>query len=132
MIAVPGTAFVIPSVFVMDRSPRGVTSSTSVAALFVRFVSVVPDAAVAVAVLVSVAVPAGVLATTVAVTVYVTVAPEGTSATVARLPLPEAVPQIPPPVPTHVQVVPVSAAGSVSVTETFEAVDGPAFVTAMV
>jgi hypothetical protein len=67
--ACPGIAAVRPSDFVTLRSPRGVTSSVSVAELFAGFVSVVPADAATVAVLTSVPMPAGVVATTVAVTV---------------------------------------------------------------
>jgi hypothetical protein len=129
---VPGTALVIPSVLVTDKSPRGVTSSVSVAELFAGFVSVVPLDAATVAVLISVPMPAGVVATTVAVTVYVTVPPAGINATVAMLPDPELVPQTPPLAPTHDQVAAVSAAGSVSTIEALVAVEGPLLETTIV
>ena len=132
VIVVPGTALVMPSVFVTERSPRGVTSSVSVAELFAGFVSVVPLDGETVAVLINVAVPAGVVATTVALMVYVTVPPTGSSATVAMFPEPELVPHTPPPAPTQVHVAADNAAGRVSTIEALFAVEGPLFETTIV
>lgn len=130
---VPGTASVMPSSFVTERSARGVTLSVSVALLFVAFVSVKPAGAPTPAVLTSVLVPAGVVAARVPTTVYVAVAAAGTVADVAIvLPEPETVPHSAPPVVAQVHVTPVIAAGTVSVIGADEAVDGPAFATTMV
>ena len=57
--------------------------------------------------------------------------PTGTVTLSLMLPLPEGL-QTPPPVPTHVQVTPVSAAGNISVTVAPTASVGPAFVTVIV
>lgn len=128
--AVPGTAFVKPSVFVIERSPCGVTLSVSVAELLAVFVSVVPEAATTVAVFTSVLVPTGVDGFNVAVIVYVAVVPEGNVTVDEMFPIPLAAPHVAPaPAATHVHVAPVSALGNESATGESVALDGPAFET---
>jgi hypothetical protein len=104
---------VVPSVFVTDRSGRGVNVSVSVAVLLAGLGSVTPLAATTVAVFASDPVaPAAMLATTVKVAV-----PPGCSVTVeSTLPLPDELPTLEPGEATPVQVSEVTAAGMTSLT----------------
>ena len=71
-------------------------------------------------------------AATVPVAVTTTVAPTGTSTRMSMLPVPEAAPQAPPPLPAHVHDTPVNAAGKTSWTRAPIALLGPLFVTVIV
>jgi hypothetical protein len=112
----------------MTRSAVGLRVSVSVAVLLPEAGSVTPAPTDAVAVLVSEPVAP---AATVPVTTKVAVAPTGRSTEALMLPLPEAG-QVAPPATEQVQVVPVNAAGNVSVTVEPGAADGPAFATTIV
>jgi hypothetical protein len=65
----PGMAFVMLSVFVMPRSPFGVTLSVSAAELFELLFSIVPAAGATTTELISVFAPAGVFGFNVPITV---------------------------------------------------------------
>lgn len=125
---VPGVSLVCPSVLVMATSACGVRVVVSVALLLLGSGSVTPPPTVAVAVLLSVPVAE---AKMVAFTVKVTEPPEGKLTTSLMLPEPAAV-QVPPPAPTHVQVMPVRAAGKVSAMVTEGALLGPPLEATMV
>ena len=121
---VPATSVADPSVFVTETSAVGVTASTSVAVLFPGVGSVVPEGTATVTAFDSVPVAP---AETFAVRVYVTVPPTVSVTVSLMLPVP-ATAQLAPLDATHDQVAPLSALGSVSVTVTPEAFDGPLFV----
>jgi len=122
---VPATTDAGP-VFVIATSACGVSVSESV--LFADVGSDAPGGGATLAVFTSTPTAAG---ETVPVTVKVTVPPTGTVTLWVMGPLPAAV-QTPPPVPAHVQVTPVSAAGTASVTTAPTALVGPALVTVIV
>jgi len=125
----PGTADAAESVFVMDRSPVGVSVSVSVAELFAEFGSVTDAGAATVAVFASVPVA---VAAIVPVTVNVAV-PPGARVTVAlTLPLPDAAGQVDPADAEQVHVTAVMVAGTVSATVAPVAVDGPLLVATIV
>lgn len=120
---------------VIARSVMGVTSSTSFAVLFVESGSVVPLGVTTPTVLVRLAVPAGVAARSVPVTVSVATEPGfNVTGRDMALPLPLVLEQEDPrpPVVEQVQVTPVIAAGTLSVTVAAVAVDGPALETTTV
>jgi len=120
----PGTADVIPSVFVIDRLELGFRVSVSVAELLAPFESLLPAGAVIVTVLASDVVAVEEI---VAVTVNVAV-PDTASVTAAlMLPLPDDAGQVEPLVAEHVHVAPVSVPGKVSATVAAVINDGPAF-----
>ena len=106
-------------VFVIARSACGVNVSESV--LLAELGSDAPGGGVTVAVFTRTPTAAG---ETVPVAVKVTVPPTGTVTVSLMEPLPLGL-QTPPPVPTHVQVTPVSAAGNVSVTSGADRVGRP-------
>jgi hypothetical protein len=122
----PGTAVVLPSVLVIDRSTRGVTESESVAELLPPFVSVNPTGALIDAVFTKV-VALDVAGSSVAVNENVKLPPGRIVPVVEMLPVPLAAPQDEPAVAEHVQVAPVRLAGSVSVIGALTTVDGPEF-----
>jgi hypothetical protein len=126
--AVPGTCVAEPSVLVIDRSAVGVKVSVSVAELLAGVGSVAPAGGATVAVLTSVPVaddgidPA---------TVNVTDAPTGRPTLELMLPLPPTG-HVPPPVPAHVHVTALNAAGIESVTVAADTEEGPRLVATMV
>ena len=113
----------------MLKSAVGFNVSTSVAELFVRFVSVTPPGAATKAVFVIESVAD---ALTVVLTVYVTVPPTRRFAVVFRLPEPLPEPQNEPLDAEHVHEPTVSAAGKVSVTGALVTGEGPALFTTIV
>ena len=126
---VPGTSVATPSVFVIERSPVGVSVSESVAELLVPFESLTPDGGATVAVLTSRPVA---VADTVPDNVNVAVAPTGRlTADVEMLPDPDAGHE-PPPAPTHVHDTLDSVPGTTSDTDAPVTADGPAFDTTTV
>ena len=104
----------------IDRSAVGVNVSVSVAELFAGVGSVVPEGGVTVAVLTRVPVAA---ALTVPVTVNVTEPPTGRFTEALMLPVPLAG-HVPPALPAHVHVTPLSDAGIVSATVAAVTADG--------
>ena len=116
---VPGTSVAAPSVLVIDRFAVGTNVSVSVAELLPGVGSVTPAGGATVAVLTRLPVAD---ADTVPVTVNVTDAPTGRFTDALMLPLPLAG-HVPPPLPAHVHVTPLNAAGMVSAT--VAAVDVP-------
>src|SRR6478735_1766671 len=125
----PGTADAAESVFVIDRSPVGVSVSVSVAELLAGVGSVTEAGAATVAVFAKDPVA---VAAIVPVTTNVVV-PPGARVTVAlRLPLPDAAGHVDPAEAAQVHVTPVTIAGTVSATVAPVAVDGPPFVATIV
>ena len=129
MIVSPGSAPVSPSVFEIDRSALGINVFESVAELSAGDNSVTPTGAAMVAVFMSSPVAPGSMLATI---VIVTVPPTGTSLSTLTSPVPEAVPQPAPVAATHVQVAPVSAAGSVSPIVAPTTFEGPTLVAVIV
>ena len=119
----PGTSDAAPSVFVTDRSARGVRVSVSVAVLLAPVGSLLPTGAVTVAVLTSEPVAVDEM---VADTVNVAVPETARLTDALMLPLPEAG-QVDPAVAAHVQVTDESVAANVSETVAPTIAEGPAF-----
>ena len=119
----PAFTVATPSVLLIDRSAAGDRPSTSVAELSDSAGSVVPDAVVTVAVLERAPVAVGEI---IAVKMYTASVPTGRLITSLMSPVPLGA-QVAPVEARHVHAALLSALGSVSVTVTPVASDGPAF-----
>ena len=118
-----------PSVLVIDRSAVDPRLSVSVDELFAALGSVTPLGAAIVAVLTSDPVADALM---VAVSVNVAVPPDSKLVVVLMFPDPEAAAHVEPAEAAHVQVAPVSEAGSVSEMVAPVTPDGPAFAAVIV
>ena len=120
---------VLPSSLVIERSASGTIVSVSVALLLPVAGSAAPAGAATLAVFTRVPVA---LAAAVPLSVKVALPPAGRLTVVLMLPVPLAAPQVDPAGAVQVQVTPVRAVGTVSVTGASATALGPAFATVIV